>query len=74
MIFKNVLKEYLRQKKKLFELASDIFTPKISTPKQTSAEQKQIEKLQSKLKNRDEVIRYLIRKNIEIKKSIDREN
>ena len=61
-------------KKKLFELATDIFGPKISTPKQTSVEQKRIEKLQAKLKNRDEAISYLIRENIEIKKSIDGEN
>lgn len=61
-------------KKKLFESATDIFTPKVSAPKQTSAEQKKIENLQSKLKDRDEAISYLIRENIEIKKSIDGEN
>jgi len=58
-------------KKKLFESAPDIFGPKISITKQTSSEQKKIEKLQSKLKDRDEAISYLIRENIEIKKSID---
>jgi len=61
-------------KKKLFESATEIFTTKISTVKQTSAEQKVIEKLQSKLKDRDEAISYLIRENIEIKKNIDGEN
>lgn len=61
-------------KKKLFESATDIFTPKVSSPKQTSVEQKKIEKLQSKLKDRDEAISYLLRENIEIKKSIDGEN
>lgn len=61
-------------KKKLFESATDIFAPKFSTPKQTTAEQKKIEKLQSKLKDRDEAISYLLRENIEIKKSIDGEN
>jgi len=61
-------------KKKLFESATDIFTPKVSSPKQTSTEQKKFEKLQSKLKDRDEAISYLIRENIEIKKSIDGEN
>jgi len=61
-------------KKKLFESAADIFTTKVSTPKQTSAEQKKIENLQSKLKDRDEAISYLIRENIGIKKSIDGEN
>lgn len=55
------------KKKKLFESATDIFTPKVSSPKQTSAEQKKIEKLQSKLKDRDEAISYLLRENIEIK-------
>ena len=61
-------------KKKLFESATDIFTQKSSIPKQVSAEQNKIEKLQSKLKDRDEAISYLIRENIEIKKSIDGEN
>ena len=61
-------------KKKLFESATDIFTPKVSSQKITSAEQKKIEKLQSKLKDRDEAISYLLRENIEIKKSIDGEN
>jgi len=61
-------------KKKLFESATDIFTPKVSSEKQTSAEQRKIEKLQSKLKDRDEAISYLLRENIEIKKSIDGEN
>ena len=61
-------------KKKLFESASEIFTPKVSNQKQTSAEQKKIEKLQSKLKDRDEAISYLLRENIEIKKNIDGED
>jgi transposase-like protein len=61
-------------KKKLFESAADIFTPKVSSQKQTTTEQRKIEKLQSKLKDRDEAISYLIRENIEIKKSIDGEN
>ena len=61
-------------KKKLFESAREIFTPKASSTKQTTTEQKKIEKLQSKLKDRDEAISYLLRENIEIKKSIDGEN
>lgn len=61
-------------KKKLFESATDIFTQKVSNQKQTTSEQKKIEKLQTKLKDRDEAISYLIRENIEIKKSIDGEN
>ncbi|MEW6509234.1 MAG: transposase [Bacteroidota bacterium] len=61
-------------KKKLFESATEIFTPKPVNSKQTSAEQKKIEKLQSKLKDRDEAISYLLRENIEIKKSINGEN
>jgi len=60
-------------KKKLFESATDIFTQKLTNPKQTTVEKK-IEKLQSKLKDRDEAISYLILENIEIKKSIDGEN
>ncbi|KAF0143219.1 MAG: transposase [Ignavibacteria bacterium] len=61
-------------KKKLFESATEIFTPKPCNSKQISAEQKKIEKLQSKLKDRDEAISYLLRENIEIKKSIYGEN
>lgn len=59
-------------KKKLFESAADIFTPKVSAPKQSakgrSAKQKKIENLQSKVKDHDEAISYLIHENIEIKK------
>jgi hypothetical protein len=58
----------------LFESATEIFLPKVAAAKQTTSEQKKIEKLQSKLKDRDEAISYLIRENIEIKKSIDGEN
>lgn len=61
-------------KKKLFESAADIFTTRVSNTKQLSVEQKKIEKLQSKLKDRDEAISFLIRENIGIKKSIDGEN
>jgi len=61
-------------KKKLFESAADIFSLKVSTPMLVTAEQKKIEKLQSKLKDRDEAISYLIRENIEIIKSIDGKN
>lgn len=61
-------------KKKLFESAANIFDQKISTIKQISVEQKKIEKLQSKLRDRDEAISYLIRENIGIKKSIDGED
>ncbi len=61
-------------KKKLFESAQDIFKPKASNSQQLSAEQRKIEKLQSKLKDRDEAISFLLRENIEIKKSIDGDN
>lgn len=61
-------------KKKLFESAPDIFAPKQPGTRQTTAEQKKIEKLESKLKDRDEAISYLLKENIEIKKSIDGEN
>lgn len=43
-------------KKKLFESATEIFTPKPFNSKQTSTEQKKIEKLQAKLKEQDDVI------------------
>jgi transposase-like protein len=61
-------------KKKLFESATEIFIPKVTNSKQISTEQKKIEKLQEKLKDRDEAISYLIRENIEIKKNINGEN
>jgi len=61
-------------KKKLFESASDIFSSKQPGARQTASEQKKIEKLESKLKDRDEAISYLLKENIEIKKSIDGEN
>jgi len=61
-------------KKKLFESAADIFGPNNSTSKQITSAQKKVEKLQAKLRDRDEAISYLIRENISIKKSIDGEN
>lgn len=60
-------------KKRLFEGAKDIFQSKAGNQKQTSLEQKKIEKLESKLKDRDEAIAMLLKENIEIKKSIDGE-
>ncbi len=60
-------------KKKLFEYAKDIFQSKSVNQKQTSLEQKRIEKLQSKLRDREEAIAFLLKENIEIKKSIDGE-
>lgn len=61
-------------KKRLFEGAKDIFQSKPgNSQKQVSAEQKKIEKLESKLKDRDEAIAMLLKENIDIKKSIDGE-
>ena len=59
-------------KKKLFESAADIFTTK--TVKQTSAAEKKIEKLEGKLKDREEAITFLVTENIELKKNIDGED
>jgi len=61
-------------KKKLFESASGIFGQQNSSNKQTTSDQKKIEKLESKLRDRDEAISYLIRDNISIKKSISGED
>ena len=61
-------------KKKLFESASGIFGPQISTSNKTTSEQKKIENLESKLRDRDEAISYLIIDNISIKKSISGED
>ncbi len=60
-------------KKKLFEGAKEIFTVKNPSSNQSTVEQKKISKLEEKLKKRDEAISFLLRENIEIKKSIDGE-
>jgi len=60
-------------KKKLFEAATGIFQSKAANQKQTTLEQKKIEKLEGKLRDRDEAIAMLLKENIEIKKSIDGE-
>jgi len=59
-------------KKKLFESAADIFTTK--NVKNTSAAEKRIEKLEEKLKDRQEAITYLVTENIELKKNINGED
>ena len=60
-------------KKKLFEGAKDLFRSTPVNQKQKTAEQKRIEKLESKLRDRDEAIAMLLKESIEIKKSIDGE-
>ncbi len=60
-------------KKKLFEGAKDLFQYKAGKQKQSSLGQKKIEKLESKLRDREEAIAILLKENIEIKKSIDGE-
>jgi len=67
------LNDIYNWKKKLFEGAKETFQPKSSIQKQTTSEQKKIERLQSKLRDRDEAIAMLLKENIEIKKSIDGE-
>ena len=61
-------------KKKLFESSSGFFGQQTSPSKQQTSEQKKIEKLEAKLRDRDEAISYLIRDNISIKKSISGED
>jgi len=61
-------------KKKLFESASGIFGQQNSSNKHTASDQKKIEKLEAKLRDRDEAISYLIRDTISIKKSISGED
>ena len=60
-------------KKRLFESATLIFSSKNNETKQTSDKEKKIQTLEDKLKKRDEAISFLLRENIEIKKSIDGE-
>jgi len=60
-------------KKKLFESAVNIFNTK--TDKQsTSISEKKVEKLEEKLKQREEAITYLLTENIELKKNINGED
>ncbi len=61
-------------KKKLFESASGIFGQQNLLNKHTASDQKKIEKLEAKLRDRDEAISYLIRDTISIKKSISGED
>lgn len=56
-------------KKKPFEGAKDLFQSKPGNQKRSSLEQKKIEKLESKLRDRDEAITMLLKENIEIKKA-----
>ncbi len=60
-------------KKKLFESAALIFSGNVTDSKQTTEKDKKIQSLEDKLKKRDEAISFLLRENIEIKKSIDGE-
>jgi transposase len=60
-------------KKKLFESASFAFSSKNADNKNTGEKDKKIKNLEDKLKKRDEAISFLLRENIEIKKSIDGE-
>ncbi len=60
-------------KKKLFESADLIFSANNSDSKQSNEKDKKIQSLEDKLKKRDEAISFLLRENIEIKKSIDGE-
>lgn len=60
-------------KKRLFESASLIFSQKNNETKHSSDNEKKIQTLEDKLKKRDEAISFLLRENIEIKKSIDGE-
>ena len=55
-------------KKKLFYGATEILQNKNGKSKSTSKEERKISKLDSKLKDRDEAIAMLLKKNIEIKK------
>lgn len=60
-------------KKKFFEGAKDVFQSKLGNQEQSSLGQNKIEKLEDKLRDRNEAITMLLMKNIEIKKSIDGE-
>lgn len=57
-------------KKKLFESAVSVFSPGSSKSNQSTAKDKAIQSLEEKLKKRDEAISFLLRENIDIKKSI----
>ncbi len=57
-------------KKKLFDNATDIFSSQPNKSGKSDPGTAKIEKLEDKLKKRDEAISFLLRENIEIKKSI----
>lgn len=57
-------------RKKLFESAPAIFSQTQQKSNSDSAKDKLIQSLDTKLKKRDEAISFLLRENIEIKKSL----
>jgi transposase len=61
-------------KKRLFESADDIFSSNKSKNNTKSESDEKVKALEEKLKKRDEAINYLLKDNIELKKSIDGES
>lgn len=57
-------------KKKLFEGAIDTFSAKSGARPKQDPNTAKVEKLEEKLKKRDEAISFLLRENIDIKKSL----
>ncbi len=57
-------------KKKLFENATAIFANTTAKPAKAEESSTKVQQLEEKLRKRDEAISFLLRENIEIKKSI----
>jgi transposase-like protein len=60
-----------RWKKQLFEGAAVVLKSKAGQPKQSTVQERIIEQLQKKLKQRDEVISEIVQENIELKKNLN---
>lgn len=63
-----------RWKKQLFEGAAIILKSKAGKPRQSSVQDRKIDQLEKKLKQRDEVISEIVQENIELKKNLNGEN
>lgn len=61
-------------KKKLFESAPTIFGAQNNKKRSKTSEQKEIEKLEATLRDRDEAINYLLQETVNAKKKINGED
>jgi transposase-like protein len=67
--YKLHVNDIYRWKKQLFEGATIVLKSKAGKPKQSTVQERIIEQLQKKLKQRDEVISEIVQENINLKKN-----